>query len=404
MEVHSQLERRTKTRILSIDIFRAITMLLMIFVNDLWTLSNIPEWLDHKPADVDGLGLADIVFPAFLVIVGLSIPFAIRNRKSKGDDTKNILIHIAERVFALLLMGVYMVNFENINQEALGFNKYWWEILMAFAFVLIWNVYPENDGKHKLYNGLKFFGYAILVFLAWIYEGGTADNPIWMQTHWWGILGLIGWSYLLCSLAYLIGGNNLITITAIWVFFNLFNVGVFAGWLDFMQLIKPYVWIVGDGSMPALTMAGVLASVIYINFSESNKPYIFILIIAGMGLLSLAYGFGTRPFWGISKIQATPAWVGICTGISLLIYPVLFLIVDIFGKKNWAKIIKPAGTATLTCYLIPYFYYPVIALIGIYLPMSLRTGVIGLIKSFLFALFIILITGVLNRVGIKLKI
>ena len=31
-------------RLKSIDIIRALTMLLMIFVNDLWTLSNIPEW------------------------------------------------------------------------------------------------------------------------------------------------------------------------------------------------------------------------------------------------------------------------------------------------------------------------------------------------------------------------
>ncbi|MBX2842821.1 MAG: DUF5009 domain-containing protein [Flammeovirgaceae bacterium] len=404
MDVHSQINKNTKARILSIDIFRAITMLFMIFVNDLWTLSNIPEWLGHKPADVDSLGLADVVFPAFLVIVGLSIPFAIKNRIKKGDDTKNLLIHIAERVFALLLMGVYMVNFESINEEALIFNKYWWETLMAFAFVLIWNVYPENDGKQKLYNGLKFLGYAILIFLAWIYEGGNVENPMWMQTHWWGILGLIGWSYLLCSLVYLFSGNNIIAIGAAWMFFNLFNVAVFAGWLEFMIFIKPYIWIVGDGSMPAFTMAGVLASTIYLNFSESKKPYTFIFIIVGMGLLSLVYGFGTRPFWGISKIQATPAWVGICIGISLLIYPLLFLVIDIFGKKDWAKIIKPAGTATLTCYLIPYFYYPIISLIGVYLPMSLRTGAIGLVKSMLFALFIILITGGLNRLGIRLKI
>ncbi|MCK4751199.1 MAG: hypothetical protein KAT15_29270, partial [Bacteroidales bacterium] len=51
-------------------------MLLMIYVNDLWTLTDIPEWLGHKAADVDGMGLADVVFPAFLFIVGLSIPWA----------------------------------------------------------------------------------------------------------------------------------------------------------------------------------------------------------------------------------------------------------------------------------------------------------------------------------------
>ena len=59
-------------RIASIDITRALTMLLMIFVNDLWSLSNIPAWLEHTAAQEDGMGVADAVFPAFLFIVGMS--------------------------------------------------------------------------------------------------------------------------------------------------------------------------------------------------------------------------------------------------------------------------------------------------------------------------------------------
>ncbi len=57
-------------RIASIDILRALTMVLMIFVNDLWSLTNIPAWLGHVEKGVDGIGLADVVFPAFLFIVG----------------------------------------------------------------------------------------------------------------------------------------------------------------------------------------------------------------------------------------------------------------------------------------------------------------------------------------------
>ena len=58
-------------------------MLLMIFVNDLWSLTDIPGWLGHKAASEDGMGLADVVFPAFLLIVGLSIPHAIRARSEE---------------------------------------------------------------------------------------------------------------------------------------------------------------------------------------------------------------------------------------------------------------------------------------------------------------------------------
>jgi predicted acyltransferase len=78
----------SSTRLKSIDILRALTMLLMIFVNDLWSLTNIPAWLEHKAAYEDGMGLADVVFPAFLFIVGLSIPHAIGARLKRG--TANI--------------------------------------------------------------------------------------------------------------------------------------------------------------------------------------------------------------------------------------------------------------------------------------------------------------------------
>ena len=57
-----------KLHIASIDILRALNMVLMIFVNDLGSLRNIPLWLEHVEPGVDGIGLADIVFPAFLFI------------------------------------------------------------------------------------------------------------------------------------------------------------------------------------------------------------------------------------------------------------------------------------------------------------------------------------------------
>src|SRR5512133_3170809 len=92
-----------------IDVFLAITMLLMIFVNDLWSLTGIPVWLGHARADQDFLGFSDIVFPCFLFIVGMAIPYAIRNRIEKGDSHLRILYHIVLRSIALLVMGFFTV-------------------------------------------------------------------------------------------------------------------------------------------------------------------------------------------------------------------------------------------------------------------------------------------------------
>ncbi len=131
-------------RIASIDITRALTMTLMIFVNDLWTLHNIPGWLGHTLPQEDGMGLADTVFPAFLFIVGMSLPYAVANRIRKGDGARALLRHTLERGIALLVMGVVLVNGENLNEAATGMSRGMWNIIACSSFILIWNQYPDT--------------------------------------------------------------------------------------------------------------------------------------------------------------------------------------------------------------------------------------------------------------------
>ena len=59
------------------------------------------EWLTHRPADYDGVGLADWVFPGFLFMVGMAIPFAVQSRLKKGDSTFQLITHIIIRTISL---------------------------------------------------------------------------------------------------------------------------------------------------------------------------------------------------------------------------------------------------------------------------------------------------------------
>ena len=69
------IEPVTPSRVASVDALRGLTILLMIFVNDLGPAA--PSWMHHiQPPRADGMTLADVVFPAFLFIVGVSIPLA----------------------------------------------------------------------------------------------------------------------------------------------------------------------------------------------------------------------------------------------------------------------------------------------------------------------------------------
>ncbi|THU37242.1 DUF5009 domain-containing protein [Niastella caeni] len=391
-----------KQRLASIDVFRALTMLLMIFVNDLWTLKNIPLWLEHTQAAEDGMGLADTVFPAFLFIVGLSIPFAIGNRWSKGASQTNILSHILVRAFALLAMGFFHVNLENYNAAAF-LPKTIWEILLTISFFLIWLDYPSTLSKQKK-TLLQGAGIVLLVFLAIVFKGGENEHPVWLKPYWWGILGLIGWSYLITALIFQFSKGKLPVLIGAFVFFTLFNIAAKAGWLQVLQPIKPYIWITGDGALPSLTMAGIITAVLYSSLAEKGKYTTCFIVLLILGVVMLAGGFAIRPLAGISKIRATPSWVMICSGISILLFTALIWLVDRKNKQHLFAILKPAGTSTLTAYLLPYIFYPLVHIAGISLPVFLLTGSMGLVKSLLFALGIILLTGLLEKWRIRLKI
>src|SRR5688572_2747229 len=215
-------------RLASIDVFRALTMFLMIFVNDLWTLKEIPDWLEHTQAREDGMGLADTVFPAFLFIVGLSIPFAIGSRLEKNQSKTKIISHILFRGIALLVMGFMHVNLENYNAAAALLPKPVWQILLTISFFLVWLDYPRTWSTQKKWM-LQGAGIALLVFLAIIYKGGTQENPEGLKPHWWGILGLIGWAYLLCAIIFVLSNGRLAITIAALLFLLLFNIAGHAG-------------------------------------------------------------------------------------------------------------------------------------------------------------------------------
>jgi heparan-alpha-glucosaminide N-acetyltransferase len=392
-------------RLASVDAFRALTMFLMIFVNDLWSLKQIPGWLEHAGMMEDTLGLADTIFPAFLFIVGLSIPFAIRARISKGASRNSTIFHILSRSFALLVMGIFHVNLEEYNKTAAWLPKPWWQIGITIGFFLVWLDYSPRLTQWKR-RCLQGSGILLLILLALIYKGGGPEETTWMRPHWYGILGLIGWSYLICALIYLIAKDRLGVLVAAFVFFLGFNIADQAGWLDFLDPVRSYIWIVGSGSLPALTMAGVVVAVLYRRMSDKGQRARILPVLAIISLLVLVAGFAIRPLGGISKIRATPSWVLICMAISIAFFLLLIYIMDIRGKQRWMDPLRPGGTSTLTAYLLPYIHYAIYNLLGVSfaLPLVLRTGGIGILKSLIYAFVIILITGFLEKRRIRLSI
>ena len=384
-------------RLLSVDVFRSVNMFFMIFVNDLSGVRNVPAWIDHVKEHDDGLHFADTIFPIFLFIAGLSIPMAIGRRISKDDSFTSISSYILSRSFALIIMGFFHVNMENYSDGALlpiGV----WELLLTLAFFLIWLDYPDALSKTKKYI-LTGSGVVILIVLAFLFKGGNPNEPEGLSPSWWGILGIIGWAYLICSGLFLVTkGKMQLLIISLLVFVSI-NLSVHGSLVDLK------LWVIHDGSSLSLMMFGVIASMFYSQITANGNYKRLWLIFTLFGAALILLGFFIRPYTeGISKIHSTPAWVFICTGIGVLVFEVLIWLIDVKGKQNWFKIIKPAGTSTLTCYLIPYFITSFFFIANFKYPRVLDEGIGGIIRSFAVAFIVILITGFLEKRRLRLKI
>jgi len=394
---------KSVSRILSIDIMRGLTLLLMLFVNDL-NMKVAPAWLGHMKADHDGMGLADWVFPGFLFIVGMAIPFAISGRMKKGEPGAKILLHIAVRTLSLLIIGVLMLNSGRVNPETTGINKNLWALLMYVSVFLVWNDYPK--GKHKLlFTILRAAGVATLIFLAIIFRSGSADDPGWMITGWWGILGLIGWGYLTASLIYVAFRDSVAWTMAAVIFFLMINILDQSGVLGFLDPVRPVLGILIQGNVPLIVLTGMFAGILIRKLKKSGDEKIILMLIV-MGIISLALGFFLRKWFIISKLLATPSWGMICSGISFLVFAAIYWLADVRGLTGWADFVRPAGRYSLTTYLAPNILYHAIWMSSVPVLIYKQSSepLVVILGSIAWALLMSGLTAILARMHIKLRL
>ena len=384
-------------RNLAIDIFRGLTMVLMVFVNDLFTIVDAPEWMEHTATQTDGMGLADIVFPMFLFAMGMSVPYALENRIAKGKPLGETIVHILERTFALLAMGVLLYNTE--RDMVMDEGVYW--LLMLLGVGLVWNAYPEN---YKPQRWLKLAGAAILIGLVVTYR--TEDDHLF-RAGWWGILGEIGWAYLFTAAAYLLGRKKPWALAVVWVGLCLVNVSVMRmkggeAWIgknilaDFAEALH-----LGRGASVIMSLGGVLT---VLAGQRIRKGKLLFGLAAAAALAGL--GAFTHQYWIISKNLATLPWCLYVGAISVALYTLLRLL-ERKGWTAWAKPLKPAGVATLTMYMVPYFYYAIRHFVRHAFDLDTPEwlcGYVGVGKCVLFVALCLVTVWALNKKGIKLKV
>ncbi len=109
------MEVKESERLLSLDVFRGITIAGMILVNNPGTWGHIYPALEH--AKWNGITPTDLIFPFFLFIVGVAITFSLSKRKERGDSHKKLLLQVFRRGITLFLLGIILFSFPFYDKD-----------------------------------------------------------------------------------------------------------------------------------------------------------------------------------------------------------------------------------------------------------------------------------------------
>jgi predicted acyltransferase len=96
-------------RLLSLDVFRGMTVAGMLLVNNPGSWAAIYPPLEH--ATWHGWTPTDLIFPFFLFIVGITTELSLRARRARGDDDRAIFRQILRRGALIFLFGLLLSGF-----------------------------------------------------------------------------------------------------------------------------------------------------------------------------------------------------------------------------------------------------------------------------------------------------
>lgn len=377
------LPRMAAGRNAAVDLFRALTVLVMVVVNDWSGVPGLPAWAAHMPADADAMSFVDAVFPAFLFIVGLSIPFALQQRADAGHGAAALLGHAAQRAAALIVLGLFMVNAEQATGTAMLLPVPAWALAAYGGAFLLWG---SLLGGPALPRPWRAAGAALLAVLALLYRGSDGG---FMQTHWWGILGLIGWAYLLACAVFVAVQGRLLSLLA--------AVVLCVAWY---VALDPLVGQGGHASHTAIVLAGcVVAGLLF----DARRPRVAAAVALAAVLAAAATAL--RPGWPISKIHATPSWALYSAAACILVIVALRWLLrqaPAFGDRC-AAVLAPVAANPLLAYLIPFVVEASMQLVGWQRPALLRDGAIGIATALAYALGVLLATRWLAARGVRLR-
>ncbi|MBT9394294.1 DUF1624 domain-containing protein [Hymenobacter sp. NST-14] len=194
-------------RLVSLDVFRGLTVAAMLLVNNPGDWGHIYAPLEH--AAWHGCTPTDLIFPFFLFIVGVSITYALGSARQEPARHGPLLGRVARRAAVLFGLGLLMAlqpKFDFAHVRILGVLP-----RIALVFLACGVVFVKTGWRTQLgllavlligYNGLlqlvpvPGFGPANLEpatnLGAWLDRTVLGENHLWVQSKTWDPEGLLG--------------------------------------------------------------------------------------------------------------------------------------------------------------------------------------------------------------------
>jgi heparan-alpha-glucosaminide N-acetyltransferase len=274
-------------RVASIDIFRGLTMAVMIFVNELASVHGLPWWTYHAHAQQDLMTYVDMVFPFFLFIVGMAMPLAVQRRLQQHPSYLALWLHVASRSCGLIVLGLILANADSVDPRLMRvpMSNAMWTLLGLIGGILFWLVPSRNARYARIYLALRGVGLLLLIFVYAIFRRATNTGGTgWIDGSYPEILGLIGYTYFAVALLYIPTRRwtwapfawfaSLIALCAI----------AAAHTIDWPAKLPLYIWPFGNGALPAITMAGIVISTLFVRPDSGRVPDHRILRAIGFAL------------------------------------------------------------------------------------------------------------------------
>jgi len=302
------METQKSTRLLSLDVFRGITIALMILVNNPGTWGSIYSPLKH--AEWNGCTPTDLVFPFFLFIVGVAITYSLLKRKERGDSQVKLVLQIFRRAAMLFLLGLILQGFPYYDLSTIRIPGVLQRIAVVYFFASL--IFLRGSIKT-----ISIVAVALLIFY-------------WLAMTLIPVPG--------------VGYANLEPTT------NL------AAWID-RNLLYGHLWSatkVWDpegifSTIPAISTAlfGILTGYWLRKKMDDTTKVVWMFIFGSVGML-LGYIWD---FWfPIGKNLWTSSYVVYTAGLALHFLAFCYWFIDVKGIKWWTKPFVVYGLNAITVF------------------------------------------------------